>query len=68
MPEYRRLESGGFWHWCRNCPEDPKAAYMTRNVRPDWDEALCLQCPAKEADCTCEHALGFVAASPRRLY
>jgi hypothetical protein len=53
MPEYRRHEAGGQWHWCRNCSIDPKADYLVRYVRPERDRDLCPGCEAKEAEGVC---------------
>jgi len=53
MAEYRKRKTGtDTWHFCRNCSNDPKSNYDTRNARPT-DGELCNECKSKEKAGNC---------------
>lgn len=52
MAQYRRKRGSDTWHWCRNCSNDPKSDYDTRDTRPGYD--LCNECRGKESNGTCQ--------------
>jgi len=51
MAQYRRKKVRDTWHWCRNCTNDSKIDYDTRDKRPDYD--LRNECKGKENSGNC---------------
>ncbi|HET7596851.1 MAG TPA: hypothetical protein VFK15_07955 [Burkholderiales bacterium] len=50
---YRRSPHQAAWHFCRNCPQWPEAAFEERSIEPRR-EALCPECVAIHEASKCE--------------
>jgi hypothetical protein len=48
MAEYRRQHDSEVWHWRRDCRDDPKFDYVTREEAPGPSHTLCEICRKKE--------------------
>jgi hypothetical protein len=52
MTTYVRAQSGGQYHWCKNCDDYPKYIGTTTTTRPEG--YLCDQCRDKQEKGNCD--------------